>query len=49
MFGGTTSSPACRPIVKNGFITVWDTPGLGIDFNVDEASGRRYRRSAIRP
>lgn len=28
------------PIVKDGFITVWDTPGLGIDFNIGEA--RRY-------
>jgi L-alanine-DL-glutamate epimerase-like enolase superfamily enzyme len=28
------------PIVKDGFVTVWDTPGLGIDFNVEEA--RRY-------
>lgn len=28
------------PIVKHGFIEVWNTPGLGIDFNVREA--RRY-------
>ncbi|GAA5198075.1 mandelate racemase/muconate lactonizing enzyme family protein [Rugosimonospora acidiphila] len=28
------------PIVKDGFIEVWDAPGLGIDFNVDEA--KRY-------
>jgi len=26
------------PIVKDGFIDVWDTPGLGIDFNVEEAT-----------
>lgn len=25
------------PIVKHGFIEVWDAPGLGIDFNVPEA------------
>ena len=25
------------PIVKDGFIDVWDTPGLGVDFNVTEA------------
>jgi L-alanine-DL-glutamate epimerase-like enolase superfamily enzyme len=25
------------PIVKDGLIEVWDTPGLGIDFNVDKA------------
>lgn len=28
------------PIVKNGFIDVWDTPGLGVDFIVEEA--RQY-------
>jgi L-alanine-DL-glutamate epimerase-like enolase superfamily enzyme len=26
-----------NPIVKNGLIDVWDTPGLGVDFNVDKA------------
>ncbi len=25
------------PIVKDGFIDVWDTPGLGVRFNVDKA------------
>jgi L-alanine-DL-glutamate epimerase-like enolase superfamily enzyme len=25
------------PIVKDGLIEVWDTPGLGVDFNVDKA------------
>ncbi len=25
------------PIVKNGLIDVWDTPGLGVDFNVEKA------------
>ena len=25
------------PIVKNSLIEVWDTPGLGVDFNVDKA------------
>lgn len=29
-----------NPIVKNGLIDVWDTPGLGIDFNVEKA--RQY-------
>jgi L-alanine-DL-glutamate epimerase-like enolase superfamily enzyme len=28
------------PIVKNGFIDVWDRPGLGVDFNVEAA--RKY-------
>jgi L-alanine-DL-glutamate epimerase-like enolase superfamily enzyme len=28
------------PIVKDGFIDVWDTPGLGVHFNVDET--RQY-------
>jgi L-alanine-DL-glutamate epimerase-like enolase superfamily enzyme len=28
------------PIVKDGFIDVWDTPGLGVRFNVDKASAR---------
>jgi len=28
------------PIVKDGFIDVWDTPGLGVYFNVDET--RQY-------
>ncbi len=28
------------PIVKNGMIEVWDTPGLGVDFKVDQA--RQY-------
>jgi L-alanine-DL-glutamate epimerase-like enolase superfamily enzyme len=26
-----------NPIVKNGLIDVWDTPGLGVDFNVGKA------------
>jgi L-alanine-DL-glutamate epimerase-like enolase superfamily enzyme len=26
-----------NPIVKNGLIDVWDTPGLGVDFNVKAA------------
>ena len=26
------------PIVQDGFINVWDTPGLGVRFNVDRAS-----------
>lgn len=26
-----------NPIVKNGLIDVWDTPGLGVDFEVDKA------------
>jgi L-alanine-DL-glutamate epimerase-like enolase superfamily enzyme len=26
-----------NPIVKNGLIDVWDTPGLGVDFNVEKA------------
>jgi len=25
------------PIAKNGMIDVWDTPGLGVDFNVEKA------------
>ena len=25
------------PIVKDGFIEVWDTPGLGVEFNVGAA------------
>jgi L-alanine-DL-glutamate epimerase-like enolase superfamily enzyme len=29
-----------EPIVKNGFIDVWDTPGMGVDFKVEAA--RRY-------
>jgi len=29
-----------NPIVKNGFIEVWDKPGLGVDFNVEAA--RKY-------
>jgi L-alanine-DL-glutamate epimerase-like enolase superfamily enzyme len=28
------------PIVRNGFIDVWDTPGMGVDFKVDAA--KRY-------
>ena len=28
------------PIVKDGFIEVWDTPGLGVDFDVEAA--RKY-------
>lgn len=28
------------PIVKDGFIEVWDRPGMGVDFNVNEA--RKY-------
>ena len=26
------------PIVKDGLIEVWDTPGLGVEFNVKKAS-----------
>jgi L-alanine-DL-glutamate epimerase-like enolase superfamily enzyme len=26
-----------NPIVKNGFIEVWDRPGLGVDFNIEAA------------
>jgi L-alanine-DL-glutamate epimerase-like enolase superfamily enzyme len=26
-----------NPIVKDGFIEVWDTPGLGVQFNVEKA------------
>jgi L-alanine-DL-glutamate epimerase-like enolase superfamily enzyme len=26
-----------NPIVKNGLIDVWDTPGLGVSFDVDKA------------
>lgn len=29
-----------NPIVKEGLIEVWDTPGLGVDFNVEKA--RQY-------
>lgn len=29
-----------NPIVKNGLIDVWDAPGLGVDFRVEEA--RKY-------
>jgi L-alanine-DL-glutamate epimerase-like enolase superfamily enzyme len=29
-----------NPIVKDGLIEVWDTPGLGVDFNEDKA--RQY-------
>ena len=29
-----------NPIVKNGLIEVWDTPGLGVDFKVEQA--RQY-------
>ena len=25
------------PIVKNGFIEVWDKPGLGVTFNIKAA------------
>jgi L-alanine-DL-glutamate epimerase-like enolase superfamily enzyme len=28
------------PIVKNGFIDVWDAPGLGVSFNVGKAAPR---------
>jgi L-alanine-DL-glutamate epimerase-like enolase superfamily enzyme len=28
------------PIVRDGFITVWDRPGLGVTFN--EAAAKRY-------
>jgi L-alanine-DL-glutamate epimerase-like enolase superfamily enzyme len=28
------------PIVKDGFIDVWDRPGMGVDFIVEKA--RRY-------
>jgi L-alanine-DL-glutamate epimerase-like enolase superfamily enzyme len=28
------------PIVKDGFIQVWDSPGLGVRFNVEKASAR---------
>ena len=28
------------PIVKNGFIDVWDRPGMGVEFNV--AAARRH-------
>jgi L-alanine-DL-glutamate epimerase-like enolase superfamily enzyme len=28
------------PIVKNGFIDVWDRPGLGVTFRVKEARAR---------
>jgi L-alanine-DL-glutamate epimerase-like enolase superfamily enzyme len=26
-----------EPIVNSGFIEVWDTPGMGVDFNVELA------------
>ena len=26
------------PLVKDGFIEVWDKPGLGVDFNIGKAS-----------
>jgi L-alanine-DL-glutamate epimerase-like enolase superfamily enzyme len=29
-----------KPIVRDGFIEVWDSPGLGIEINADAA--RRY-------
>ena len=35
-----------NPIVRDGFIEVWDRPGLGVDFNVDAARG--YLRSEDR-
>ncbi len=25
------------PIVKDGFIDVWDRPGMGVDFNIEAA------------
>ncbi len=25
------------PIVRDGFIEVWDRPGMGVDFNVEAA------------
>jgi hypothetical protein len=28
------------PIVKNGFIEIWDKPGLGVTFNVKAAKAR---------
>ena len=28
------------PIVEDGFIRVWDTPGLGVSFNVEAAKKR---------
>jgi L-alanine-DL-glutamate epimerase-like enolase superfamily enzyme len=28
------------PIVKRGFIDVWDRPGLGVTFNVQAAKSR---------
>jgi L-alanine-DL-glutamate epimerase-like enolase superfamily enzyme len=31
-----------QPIVRDGFIEVWDRPGLGVEFNVDKA--RHYLR-----
>jgi L-alanine-DL-glutamate epimerase-like enolase superfamily enzyme len=34
------------PIVKDGFIEVWDTPGLGVRFNVEKA--RTYLSEADR-
>ncbi|NCV23354.1 MAG: mandelate racemase/muconate lactonizing enzyme family protein, partial [Chloroflexi bacterium] len=30
------------PIVKDGFIDVWDRPGLGVTFRVDEARKRLH-------
>lgn len=32
-----------NPIVKDGFVTVWDRPGMGVDFKVDKA--RAYLRA----
>jgi hypothetical protein len=29
-----------NPIVKKGFIDVWDRPGLGVTFNVQAAKAR---------
>jgi L-alanine-DL-glutamate epimerase-like enolase superfamily enzyme len=29
-----------NPIVKNGFVEVWDRPGMGVDFIVDAARER---------
>jgi L-alanine-DL-glutamate epimerase-like enolase superfamily enzyme len=25
------------PIVRNGFIDVWDTPGIGVTFDIEKA------------
>jgi L-alanine-DL-glutamate epimerase-like enolase superfamily enzyme len=35
-----TSPNLTNPIVKNGYIDVWDKPGLGITFNVGAAKAR---------